>query len=392
VWTRAAFGDGAAFLAAWTYWMSNLPYFPAILYFGAASALVALGRHGRGLGDSPSFYMSFAVAWLAAIVLLNIRGIEMGKWLNNICSVGSWLPILILIALACLMAHRYGSATRFSAASLTPHLSLRNAIFWSTIFFAFSGCEAGSFMGDEMEDSQRIVPRALLIAGVLIAAAYIAGTMAMLVALPGDAVSGVDGFMRGMERMAGALSVPWITQLVAALIALSAVGGAAGYLSATSRLPFVAGMDRYLPAAFGRVHLRYRTPWVAILVYGLAGIAMAVLGQAGTSVRGAYDVLVSMSVITMFLPYLLLFAALIRLARRGVLVRYPLARSRGIGIALAAIGFASTSLTIVLSVIPSPDDTHPALAVAKVLLSTAVIVTAGCAVFLVGRRKKRALG
>jgi glutamate:GABA antiporter len=388
VWTREAFGDRTAFLAAWTYWMSNLPYFPAILYFGAGSALVAFGHHGRALAASPAYYMGFAVFWLLVIMALNVRGIESGKWLNNICSVGNWLPILILVLLATAFARHHGSATHFRAAALTPHLTLRNAIFWSTIFFAFAGCEAGSFMGAEIENAQRVLPRALFTAGSIIAIAYIAGTTAMLIALPSEAVSGVDGFMRGAEHLCGQLGIPWLIPLLAVLVTLSAVGGAAGYLSATSRLPFVAGIDRYLPAAFGSIHPRFRTPWVALTVYGCAGIVTAILGQAGTTVRGAYDVLVSMSVITMFIPYLLLFAALIRLTRRGQLTRLPLPGGPQVAIALAVLGFTCTAFTIVLSTIPSPDDANPPLAVAKVLLSTLAVVLTGLAVFAIGHRRK----
>jgi amino acid transporter len=388
VWTREAFGDRTAFLAAWTYWMSNLPYFPGILYFGAGSALVAFGRRGTALAASPAYYMAFAVFWLGVIVALNIRGIEAGKWLNNICSVGNWLPVLILVLLAAVVAARYGSATHFTAASLTPHLTLRSAIFWSTIVFAFSGCEAGSMMGEEIKNAQRTLPRALLLAGIIVALAYLAGTAAMLVALPSEAVSGVDGFMRGMAQLCDRLSLYWLSPIIAALVTLSAIGGAAAYLSATSRLPFVAGLDRCLPAAFGSIHSRYRTPWVAILVYGLAGIVVAILGQAGTTVRGAYDVLVSITVVTTFLPFLLLFAAAIRLVRRGAITRLPLPGGAPVAIALAVIGFASTSLTIVLSTIPAPDDANPPLAVAKVLLSTLAVILTGLAVFAIGRRRK----
>jgi amino acid transporter len=243
-------------------------------------------------------------------------------------------------------------------------------------------------MGAEIENVHRVLPRSLFTAGSIIAVAYLAGTTALLVALPSNAVSGVDGFMRGAEHLCVQLGAPWLVPLLAAFVTLSAVGGAAGYLSATSRLPFVAGIDRYLPSAFGSIHPRFRTPWVALVVYGSAGIVTAILGQAGTTVRGAYDVLVSMSVITMFIPYLLLFAALIRLARRGVLTQLPFPGRAPVAIALAIVGFATTALTIVLSTIPSPDDANPSLAVAKVLLSTLAVILTGLAVFAIGRRRK----
>jgi amino acid transporter len=389
VWSREAFGDFSGFMAAWMYWMSNLPYFPAVLYFGAGSILFAAGARGHTLSASPAYYMAFAVVWLAIITVLNIIGLDVGKWLNNLCSFGSWVPIVLLILLAGISAARFGSATHFTRAALMPHLSLKNAIFWSTIFFAFGGCEAGSFMGEEIENARRVIPRALIAGGSVLAVGYIAGTAALLVALPSGAVSGVDGFMRGIEQLCMRLHMPWMIALLAGLVALNAVGGAASYLSSTSRLPFVAGMDRCLPRVFGHIHPRFRTPWVAIGAYGFAGMAVAALGQAGTTVRGAYDVLVAMSIITYFIPYLFVFAAMICLQRRQAgpdVIRVP--GGAKIAIPLAALGFLSTTLTIVLSVIPPEEEPDKVLAVLKVLVSTAVLIGAGAAVFFAARRKE----
>jgi glutamate:GABA antiporter len=390
VWTREAFGDFSGFIAAWTYWMSNLPYFPAVLYFGAGSVLFAFGARGQHLSGNSRYFLVFALVWLGFITLMNIVGVNAGKWLNNISSLGSILPISLLIVLAAISAAHYGSATSFALHELIPRPSLKNAIFWSTIFFAFGGCEAGSFMGEEIENPRRIIPRALLTGGAIFAAAYIAGTAALLVALPSSAVDGVDGFMRGMMTLCTRLNVVWLAAPVALLLGLNAVGGAAAFLSSTSRLPFVAGIDRYLPRAFGHVHPRFKTPWVAIGCYGLAGMIVAVLSQAGTTVRGAYNVLVSMSIIAYFLPYLFLFASMVRLQKRPAgpdVIRVW--GGRPVAITLAVVGFMSTMLTIVLSVIPGDDEPNKPLAIAKVLISTAVLVLAGVIVFAVAERKRR---
>jgi amino acid transporter len=179
---------------------------------------------------------------------------------------------------------------------------------------------------------------------------------------------------------------------MAGLLALSAIGGAASYLSSTSRLPFVAGIDLYLPAVFGRVHPKFGTPWVAIGVYGLAGMVMGALGQAGTSVRGAYDVMVSMTIITTFLPFLPLFAAMVKVQSRPVgpgVMRVP--GGRPVAILLAVVGFVSTAGTIVLSAIPADEEPNKPLALAKVLVATAVLVGAGVVVFWIAQRKRRAL-
>ncbi|MGB9146845.1 MAG: amino acid permease, partial [Acidobacteriaceae bacterium] len=186
--------------------------------------------------------------------------------------------------------------------------------------------------------------------------------------------------------------LPWLSVAMAGLLVLGAVGGAAAYLSSTSRLPFVAGIDLYLPPVFARVHPRFRTPWVAIVVYGLAGMLMAALGQAGTSVRGAYDVMVSMTVITTFLPFLVLFAAMARvqtLPAGPEVMRVP--GKRPAAVLVAVVGFVTTAVAIVLAVFPAEEEPHKAMAVAKVLVLTAVLVGAGVAVFAVGRVKRRRL-
>lgn len=388
IWTREVFGDFAGFLAAWSYWMSNLPYFAGVLYFGAASALFAFGPRAQALNSNPYYFMTFAIFWLAVITLINIVGVDAGKWLNNIGSLGSIVPLSVLIVLAAISYWRFGPAVRYPPASFVPHWSFDNAVFWSSVFFAFSAIDSVSAMGDEIENPRRTIPWALLVAGGILVVGYIGGTAALLVALPSDAVGGPDGFVNGIHMLSARLGVEWMLVPMALLVALNAVGSAAGNLSSTARLPFVAGVDRYLPSAFGSIHPRYQTPWVAIGVYGGAGILIAFLGQAGSSVRGAYDVLVSMSVIALFIPYLFLFAAMIRFQSvpAGPEVR-RVPGGRPVAIALASLGFLSTAVTIVLSTIPGADQSNKPLAVAKVLVGTLLLVGAGVVVFVAERRR-----
>ena len=393
VWTREAFGDFSGFICAWTYWMSNLPFFAAVLYFGAASALYALGPRAHRLSGSPLYYIVFSAFWLAIITLLNIRGVDVGKWLNNIGALGSLLPLTVLLLLAGASYWRFGPAISVTSSSIVPHWSLDNAVFWSNVFFAFSALEAASAMGDEIQNPRRSIPVALLVAGGVLTIGYIGGTFAFLLTLPREAVGGPDGFVTGVFLLASRLGLGWLLVPVALLVALNAVGGAAANLSSTARLPFVVGVDRYLPSAFSLIHSRYRTPWIAISVYGIAGVIVALLGQAGTTGRGAYNVLVSMSVISLFIPYLFLFGAMIRMQSRPAAIearRVP--GGRPVAILLASIGLVSTTATIILSAIPGTDETNKPLAVAKVLGGTAALVGLGLAVFLFSRWKTRGSG
>lgn len=386
VWTREAFGPFSAFLSAWTYWMSNLPYFPAILFF-AAGSLVYENRLMRQASDSPLYFLVFTVVMLVVITGLNVIGLDTGKWLNNLGAIGSILPAIGLIALGCVSYLRFGPATNFALAAMMPRLGMKNLIFLSTIFFAFGGCEAGSFMGDEIREPRRNIPRSLLAAGIILAVGYIAGTASMLVALPAESISGLGGFMTAIDALARKMGVGVIVAPIALLVAISSIGAASAYLSSTARLPFVAGVHRYLPEAFGRVHPRFHTPHIALISYGAAGIFFGLVGQAGTTVRGAYDMLVAMGVITYFIPYLFLFASAICVQRRPAPeCAFRLPGGKRTIIPLACVGFLSTVCTIVLSLFPAEDDAHPRATFLKIVIGTIVLLGVGIAIYRTSRR------
>jgi amino acid transporter len=388
IWTREAYGEFAAFMAGWTYWMSNLPYFAAVLYFAASSLLFATPR-GQHLADTRIYFLLFTVSMLALITVLNVLGLNRGKWLNNLGAVGMGLPVLILIALGWLSFSRFGSATQFTMAGIVPHAHVKDLVFWSTIFFAFGGLETVSFMGEEIKNPRRVVPRSLLVAGVVITLGYLAGTVAMLVALPSSSISGLGGFMTAIDFLCHRLGVGAVIAPVAILVAISNVGAAAAYLTATARLPFVAGINHYLPSIFGRIHPRWKTPYISLISYGLAGMLFGLLSQAGTSVKGAYDVLVSMTVITYFIPYLFLFAAMIRLQGRPSapdVIRLPWGKR--LAIPLACLGFFSTMAAIILALFPAEDERNPSAALFKIVAMTCVLLFAGVAVYRRGQRSK----
>jgi len=288
--------------------------------------------------------------------------------------------------------HRFGSATSFTFATMTPRpTGLKEIIFWSTLTFAFGGCETASLMGEEIKNPRRNVPLALLAAGMTVAFCYVVGTACVLLALPSSSVNDLQGLMQAISLTSHRVGFEGVIPLAAFLIALSNVGAASAYLAATSRLPFVAGIDKYLPASFGKLHHRYGTPWVAILVQAVLGAIFIFLGQAGTSVKGAYDVMVSMGVITYFIPYLYVFAAMIKLQREPAgeeVIRVP--GGRPIAYLISIVGFATTSGAILLSLLPPPDEPNKALAMLKIIGLTGALLGVGVVIFLVGRWRGRA--
>lgn len=391
VWSKRAFGDFSGFLTGWSYWMSNLPYFPAVLYFAASNALYVAGDRGKALQTSPAFFLIFSFCGLALALVLNIVGLDIGKWLNNLGAIGAWLPVGLLCLIGVVALRRFGSATSFNAASLKPSLNLGNAGVWATLMFAFAGAESASCMGGEIKDARRIIPRALLIAGVLITAGYILGTVAILIVLPHQQLNGLEGIMQAISGSAERIGWYGLGPAVALLICVANLGAGGAFLAAMSRLPFVAGIDRYLPPAFARVHPRWRTPHIALIVQGVACALFVVLGQLGSSIHSAYQVLVSMSIIIAFVPYLFMFAAIIRLQREPAgpeIVRIP--GGKPVATVLGIIGFLATCATIVGSMVPDPSEPNKALVVGKIVLLTFAVIGGGVLLYAVGKRRAAA--
>ena len=194
--------------------------------------------------------------------------------------------------------------------------------------------------------------------------------------------------MQAVQAITAGVGLAWLAPLVAALVTVNALGGVGGWFAATARLPFVAGIDRFLPPAFGRLHPKWRTPYVALLVQAAIAGLFVFLGQAGTSVRGAYDALVSMGIIAYFIPFLFMFAAMIVLQREPAgpdVMRVP--GGKPVAIALAVIGFIVTAVSIVLACIPPDEEPNKMLAVVKVVGSSLVLVGIGVVVYMLGRRR-----
>jgi amino acid transporter len=393
VWTKRAFGDFAGFLTGWTYWASNLVYFPSLLYYSAATALYIHGRPDAALAGSASYFIIFSLVGLTLATWLNIIGLNIAKWLHNLGAIFTWIPVGILLVAAGISWHRFGIATRFTLHSLAPTSGLKDIIFWSTIAFAFAGLEAGSIMGGEVVDARRTIPRAIVISGIIITAVYIMGTASILIAIPHDQVTALDGVMQAIATALQRSGMGGLSWVAAIMIAISGVAGVGAWIAASGRLPFVAGIDRYLPSAFARIHPRWRTPWISILVQAVLAAVFTILGQAGSSVKGAYDALVSLSVISFFIPYLFMFAAMIRLQREPAgpgVIRVP--GGRGVAVMMGGIGFTTTLISIGLALVPPPDATDRTFAVLKVVGMSTLLVVAGIVLYGIGLWRRNHTG
>jgi amino acid transporter len=216
------------------------------------------------------------------------------------------------------------------------------------------------------------------------------GTFAVLVALPKEQVNGLEGIMQAIAQSTSRVGWSALIPLAAFLLVLSSLGSVAAWLAAMSRIPFVAGIDRFLPPAFARLHPKWGTPYVPLLTQAILYAIFIFLGQAGTSVRGAYDVLLSMTIIVYFVPYVMVFAALIKLQREPAgpeVIHIP--GGKPVAFIVGAVGIVTSVLTIVFSAFPPADEPHKGLALLKEIGLVGLLLAIGVLIFVFGKRAAR---
>ena len=393
VWAKEAFGDFHGFVAGWNYWIYTVFYFPGLLLASAAMSAYIIGEGGGTVAQNRTFLVLVSLGLLLVAVVLNLIGLNIGKWLQNAGGVSTYVPLLILVGIAGILWLRHGSVTPFTTANIWPVWNWDTVNFWSQIAFAFTGLELVSAMSAEIRDPRRTLPRAVFAAGALIALMYIIGTVAVLLLVPAPEVSATSGVFHAITVGAIALKMGFVGILAAILVTVGNAGGVGSTVAGIARVPFVVGIDQYLPKAFGKIHPRWKTPYVSIIVQAVVSGVILLLSQISETARGAYQGLVDVAIILYFVPFLYMYAAAIKLAGRKDRLENPHAvlipgGKPGVWIA-SGIAFAVTLLCIMVSILPPGDSANRTLFLIKVVGSTLGAMALGLTLYYRGVRAKK---
>jgi amino acid transporter len=392
VWSKEAFGDFHGFVAGWTYWIYSFFYFPGLLLASAAMGAYIGGSSWGHLAQSRAFLLGGSFLLLAVAVGMNIVGLNVGKWLQNAGGVMTYIPLLLLVATGGVIWLRYGSATHFTRENMMPRWNWETVNFWPQILFAFAGLELVSAMSDEIRDAQRTLARAIWGSGILIAVIYIAGTFAVLTIMQAAPVDPKSGVYQALAVGTEALKIGLVGMIAAFLVTFGNAGGVGTTVAGLSRVPFIVGVDRYLPAAFGKLHPKWRTPYVAILVQAGISLALLVLSNINETTSGAYQILVDAATILYFIPFLYMYAAAIKLGGRkdrGANEHAVLIPGGRIGVWIAGgFGFLITLGGIALSFVPPGESENKIVFSLKLVSGTAIAVGLGLVLYYRGARAK----
>ena len=393
VWSREAFGPFHGFVAGWTYWIYTVFYFPGLLLASASMAAYIIGGRGVALAQDRTFLLTVSLSMLLVAVVLNIIGLNVGKWLQNAGGVGTYVPLVMLAGVAAIFVFKHGSATHFTVQNMLPTWNWDTVNFWSQIAFAFTGLELVATMSEEVRDPRRTLPRAVFGAGALIALMYIVGTFAVLALVPAAGIDPQSGVFNAITVGSVALRLGALGMLAAILVTVGNAGGVGSTVAGIARVPFVVGVDRYLPEAFGKIHPKWKTPYVSILVQAIISGAILLGSQINETTRGAYQFLIDAAIILYFIPFLYMFAAVIKLARRRDRRENPHAVLVPGGIAgvwiCGGLGFLVVLIGIFVSLVPPGDSMNKLGFELKLVGGTAASILLGLVLYWRGARAKQ---
>jgi len=385
LWSKELFGDFHGFFSGWCYWTNNMLYVPTVMLYFVGVSVFVLGPKYESLTDNKVFAICTSLVLLALLAVLNIVGSAVGKWLNNVGAIGTCIAAAVLVVLAAFVMLKPGSETLRAVDFRIPHDPRLVMNSFGVICFALVGLELASVMGDEIESPRKTLPSAVAWGGIISGFLYVATTLTLLAAV-GSRINVLQGVMQAIGHLSAQIGIGWIIPVFAFMLSVSIAGIGSAWLGGSARIPFVAGLDSYMPSWLGRLHPKYGTPYAALLVHALISMALCVIFFGFSSVEEAFETMLSLAVVLQLIPYVYIFGALLKLAvgrpdGRGVY-------SRGILIAAGVSGLITTLLGIVLQYFPPGLIKSLGVYEAEMMLGTAVFVGLAAYFFFVyGRRK-----
>jgi APA family basic amino acid/polyamine antiporter len=311
LYARHAFGSAFGFQMGWLLWLARVTAFAAL----ANLWVDYLGFFWPGATAARGLVITAMVVGFTAI---NIVGVRSSALVIDFFTVGKLLPLALFIAVGLFAV----DPARFSTAAPPGFTAFSDSVL--LLVFAFSGFEMAVIPSGEQKDPRRHLPFALLTGIGVVVVFYILIQVVAIGTLPELATS---------QRPLADAGVRFLGPAGGALIAAGALVSVSGTLNSIvlvgPRLLFAMSEQGQLPAAFGKTHARFRTPWLAILVTSAVELVL--------TLQGTFISALSISTVIRLIAYAGTCVALLMLRRRSDVPPASFRAPAGTAVAVAAV-------------------------------------------------------
>ncbi len=356
LWVDQGMGRWWGGMASWLYWVNNAYWVPSVY-------MIFAGTFDQMFLHSGNTWLQ---AWIAILmtwitVAIGTVKLDVSKWIPNL---GAIVKVAIFVGLGVLgigsLLLGREPANDFSLGQFVPRWS-DSLAFLPVLLYNTLGFELMSGAGDEMKDPQRDVPRAIITSGAVVSIVYALGALGILLAVPIAELSIVTGAWDALTvlgRPFGALGETLVLLLGLGFL-YACVGNIVTWSLGANRVVQVAAAEGTFPAAFGRLHPKYKTPYVAFVWTGVISTAL-LLGNAALSDNAAnvFWIIFKLSGLCFLLSYLLLFPSFLilryRQRERPRPYRMPGGTAGAWAAALLTTAFIATAAALFFK--PAPDS------------------------------------
>jgi amino acid transporter len=250
LYAREAFGSTVGFEIGWLIWLARLTAFAA-----NCNLLVAYTGYFLPAATNPFWRAAIIIIVVTLLATVNLVGVRQAAIVSNFFTIGKLIPLILFIAVGLFFLNHqaFAPGPRPTTSAFSQSVLL--------LIYAFTGFEMAAIPAGEVRDPKHNLPRALLIAIGVVAFLYILIQIVCVGTLPELAQSQrplADAGMRFMGAAGGAV--------ISAGAIISITGNLNILVLSGSRVPFAMAEQQQLPSFIGRVHRRFSTPYVAILI------------------------------------------------------------------------------------------------------------------------------
>lgn len=312
LWVREAFGPRWGFVAVFMQWVENLPWFPAVLAFGASA--FAYIFHPP-LAESRWFVVGFIWVALWGGTLLNLRGMKLSALLSSSGAIGGTIiPGLLVIALSIqYLASGSEAAIEFTPRALVPDLgSLDQLMLLAAMMICFSGMEMSAVHVNEVRRPERTYPRAIFAACGLILLLSIVGSLAIAVVIPPSQLSLSAGVCEAFDKLFTMHHMPWATSIVSALMTYGALTMVITWMVGPSKGIRQVAREGYLPRMWQKSNAA-GMPVNIMLIQTAVSCLLSCAILFMPTVSSAFMLMSALAAQLYLIMYILMFAAAIRL-------------------------------------------------------------------------------